>query len=349
MKVLMLAPLPPPSGGIASWTVRYKEYCKDSKITLEIVNIAMIGDRCSTETNKRNYIDELKRTNRILRDLKLKLKEFNPDIIHINTSCSKFGVIRDALCAHYSKKYAPIIIHCRCNIEDQLSGRFAYKAFSYLIKKSKKVIVLNQFSKRFVDRICSDKGIFIPNFANENMLAEKHEIREEIKILITVGHVEYTKGLKELIDAANAMPNYSFLLVGAVCEDLSKVEIPKNMMLTGKVDIDKVKEYLDEADVFLFPSKTEGFSNALLEAMARGLPIIASNVGANEDMLENKGGKIIENCDVISISNALTTMREYACRKKMSEWNISKVKNEYLVDSVMQKYYNLYKDISGDE
>ena len=345
MKVLMIAPLPPPSGGIASWTVRYKDYCKDSNLSLEIVNTAMIGNRSTTETNKRNYFDEILRTRKIFRDLKTKLKSFKPEVIHFNTSCSKFGVIRDALCIRYSKKIVPIITHCRCNIEDQLHGRISLWAFRYIIKSSKKVIVLNEDSKKYVDSLCLNKSVFIPNFVNEKMLTQDHNINESIKTIVTVGHVEYTKGLNELICAANALPLYSFVLVGAICEDLSKVEIPDNMNLTGRVDIEAVKKYLDAADVFLFPSKTEGFSNALLEAMARGLPVIASDVGANKAMIEDKGGVIIENCDVHSIKKAISIIATQASRRKASEWNINKVKEEYMIDNVMNKYINLYKEV----
>ena len=56
----------------------------------------------------------------------------------------------------------------------------------------------------------------------------------------------------------------------------------------------KLQKYLDKADVFLFPSYTEGFSISLTEAMASGLPCIASDVGANQDMLENHGGILIK-------------------------------------------------------
>ena len=67
MKVALLAPLPPPSGGIASWTVRYKDYC-DQKgiISLQIVNNAMIGDRATVESKRVRLADEFKRTIRII-------------------------------------------------------------------------------------------------------------------------------------------------------------------------------------------------------------------------------------------------------------------------------------------
>lgn len=49
---------------------------------------------------------------------------------------------------------------------------------------------------------------------------------------------------------------------------------------------ERVKNLLDQAGVFVFPSHSEGFVNALLEATARGVPIITTPVRANADMIE---------------------------------------------------------------
>jgi hypothetical protein len=65
--------LPPPSGGIATWTIRYKEYCTKSDVELNIVNISMIGKRASKETTKKNFLDEIHRSIRIITDLKREL------------------------------------------------------------------------------------------------------------------------------------------------------------------------------------------------------------------------------------------------------------------------------------
>ena len=326
MNVLMLAPLPPPSGGIASWTVRYKEYCEINNISLRIVNLAVQGARASQETMHRNLWIELKRTIHIIRNLKKELKKSLPHVVHVNTSCSPLGVIRDALCIYVIHRKAPIVLHCRCNIEDQLGlnsiSRFLFK---YMVKKSDKVIVLNDFSKKYVDDIKTNKSVFIPNFVNEKKIDENHFIREDIKRVVYVGHVEKDKGFFQILDVAKLFPDISFKLVGAVREDVSNITIPSNVFLEGRVSMDTVQSYLRESDIFLFPSVTEGFSNALLEAMAMGIPAIATDVGANRQMIENQGGIIISENTSDAISNAIKKMRAYGVRKKMSNWNVTKV------------------------
>jgi glycosyltransferase involved in cell wall biosynthesis len=104
----------------------------------------------------------------------------------------------------------------------------------------------------------------------------------------------------------------------------------------------EVKELLIESDVFLFPSYTEGFANAMLEAMASGLPIITTPVGANVDMIESMGGVIVEVGNSNSVIEAIDNINNSSVRSKMSEWNLNKVNNEYTIEKVMNKLISLY-------
>ena len=115
--------------------------------------------------------------------------------------------------------------------------------------------------------------------------------------------------------------------------------------MTGNLDAGAVREQLDMADVFLFPSYTEGFSNSLAEAMARGLPVITTKVGANVDMLENQGGVYVPVGNAEAIVEAINYLETPKIRREMSKWNIEKVKSSYCIESVMQRLVELYEDV----
>lgn len=347
MEILMLAPLPPPSGGIASWTVRYQEYCKKNKISLRIVNIAMQGERATKEVMKRSIKTELQRTTSIIRELKKEIKWKKPDIIHLNTSCSPLGVLRDALCVFAIHKQAPFVLHCRCNIEDQLgSGILSRIAFEYMVKRSSKVIVLNKFSKKYVDSIIEGISIYVPNFASERIVAIDHIINDEIKNIIYVGHVERAKGIVQIAEVARLLPDISFTLLGAIRENIAEIDLPDNVSVLGRVPAEEVQGHLYRADIFLFPSLSEGFSNAVLEAMAMGLPIIASDVGANSEMIEDKGGIIVKENTGQKLYEAIVSISDPSIRKSMSLWNINKVHDQYMIDRVMDMYMRIYESIT---
>jgi len=345
LKILLVSPLPPPAGGISSWTEQYIDWAKKNNLSVVIVNQAVIGKRAENITKKTRISDEIKRTKFIIKELRMKINQFKPQIIHLNTSCGKLGIIRDFLCAQIAKKSdAKLIVHYHCNIKDQVDSSIVSRFFlRQLANIADLNLVLNNSSKQYLFQKTNRDSILIPNFIHETFVLDKsRNIRKEIKIVSFVGHVQRTKGVLEIIDVAKKLPDIIFKIAGPVANEIVQIEKPKNTIFLGPITKQKVKKLLMESDVFLFPSHTEGFSNALLEAMAMGLPIITTPVGANVDMIESKGGVIVNVGDSNSIMEAIDNIKDSMIRAKMSEWNLNKVKNEYTTEKIMNKLITLY-------
>jgi glycosyltransferase involved in cell wall biosynthesis len=151
-----------------------------------------------------------------------------------------------------------------------------------------------------------------------------------------------TKGLFEMVEVANRMPHISFLMAGMPNLENLNLEPPKNMKFLGNIDFTMLKGVLDSSDLFMFPTYSEGFSLALLEAMARGLPIVTTNVGANSDMIEKSGGLLVPTSDVEALCHALLQLENPELRSSMSIWNIAKVKNNYTAHQIIKKIRDLY-------
>ena len=96
------------------------------------------------------------------------------------------------------------------------------------------------------------------------------------------------------------------------------LKFPKNIFLNGLTK--NIEKCLNEADLFVFPSLYEGFPNALLEAMASGLPCIASDCSGNNDIIEhNLSGKLFKIKDIDALSNLiLELLGDYKKRKYFS-------------------------------
>ena len=103
-----------------------------------------------------------------------------------------------------------------------------------------------------------------------------------------------------------------------------------------------IKELLNIADIFAFPSIREGLSVSLMEAMAAGLPCVVSNIRGNVDLIDGKGGILCAPNDIQEFTNALNELCENnALRRKMGEYNLSKIKNfdKNIVNEKMKEIY----------
>ena len=347
MRVLLVSAVPPPEGGIATWTQKYLSYCKKNNVMVELVNTALQGKRGKKINADRNFNDEIKRTLYILYNTRKKLKEFSPDVMHLNSSCSAFGIIRDFLCAQIAKHYhVPLVLHCHCNIEDQVQHGYAVYFLKRMIDVSSSVIVLNNKSYEYIRRLKDCNVQVVPNFIETKRKDSKHPIRENITNVVFVGHVQRTKGCFEIMEVAKQLSAIKFTLVGPISDEITKCDIPSNVTLTGALPSDQVQNYLEYADLFLFLSYTEGFSLALTEAMECGLPCIATDVGSNRDMLENYGGIIVEDRSTETILSAISILQNPEIRESMSQWNMNKVRQSYSMDKVMSQLFQIYKKVS---
>ena len=112
-------------------------------------------------------------------------------------------------------------------------------------------------------------------------------------ILLFTGRLTAVKALSNLVQALKqvigVLPNVQLLLVGDGEErkplEMLAADLDIESHLTFLERRDSVQPYLNAADIFILPSHGEGISNSLLEAMASGLPCIATNVGGSVDAL----------------------------------------------------------------
>lgn len=349
MKILLISPkMNKPNGGIAVWTEQYIQGCKEKTLDFEIVNTSTVGVRSVDGNAKRNFTDELVRTKRIFKDLKACLKKKEFDIVHLNTSCGTFGIIRDYLIAKKIKRKMPnakIISHFHCDIPFQINNAISKKFLKKLVKISDELLVLCSNSKQYLANEFGVDSKKVPNFIDESSILKGEKIiSKDLKKVFFTGRVSKAKGAFEIYSLARKYPELEFDLAGAVEEEIRILDKPNNVNLLGGLPHEEILSRLDSADMFLFPSYSEGFSIALLEAMARGVPSIATDVGANKDMIESDGGVIVslENLDN-ELCLALDKMKSYECRVEMSKWCLNKVK-KYTINEVVQSFIDIYRE-----
>lgn len=345
LKILLISPLPPPAGGIATWTKLFSNSEIAQKNNVDIVNTAIKGKRVN-KLGKKNILDELKRFASIYFSLKNELKN-DYDIVHINSSCSTLGMIRDYMCLQKAKKSkSKVIIHFHCDTSYMVKGKFSEFIFRKICNKVDQIFCLNRPSEHHIKRISNKTGIKIPNFIDiRNVNFSKNEVSERIENIIFVGHVIKSKGCIDFISVAKQMPSINFKLIGKESEEFQSIEKPRNIQCYGEISKEEVINEMVLADLLLFPTYTEGFPNVILEAMVSGLPIISTPVGAIPEIIEDKGGKIIEVGNIEGFIKAIEELQEPMIRGEMSIWNKEKVKKTYELELVMKQIFKEYSNI----
>ncbi len=202
--------------------------------------------------------------------------------------------------------------------------RVAYRLLGPLAHK---VLTVSNQVRQYVistDRMSRDKVATIyngietaprPNDAAIAALRERLAIPVPGGRLITaVGNVRKVKGFDVLIRAASRIcaqnPQVTFIVVGDVSEPEHYQELLRMVRDSGLSEKFRfigpesdVFPFLFASDIFVLPSRSEGFSNALLEAMAAGLPCIATRVGGNPEAVhDGKTGILVvpEDADMLA-------------------------------------------------
>jgi glycosyltransferase involved in cell wall biosynthesis len=119
------------------------------------------------------------------------------------------------------------------------------------------------------------------------------------ELLVTaVGNIRRVKGHDVFIKAAASIvphfPNVSFSIAGDVLEPDYFAELQalvRDLNLSDRFHfaggVTDMRQHLSAADIFVLPSRSEGFSNAIIEAMAASLPVVATNVGGNSEAVKD--------------------------------------------------------------
>jgi glycosyltransferase involved in cell wall biosynthesis len=105
-----------------------------------------------------------------------------------------------------------------------------------------------------------------------------------------------------------------------------------------------VPHVLRTFDVFVLPSLAEGISNTILEAMATGLPVIATNVGGNAELIENgRTGILVAPEDVEALATAMLRYADAAAARAPGAAGRERVERFYGLDAMVASYCALYE------
>lgn len=147
---------------------------------------------------------------------------------------------------------------------------------------------------------------------DKEMCRKKMGLSKEAFIIICVGQFIERKGQRRILAALDILKNDNIktVFIGKGDDVLEH----NSIVFKGIVQNSLIPEYLNAADIFVLPTLKEGCCNAIIEALACGLPVISSDRTFNYDVLNSKNSILVDPCDVNAIANAIKVL--YDNKKK---------------------------------
>ncbi len=296
---------------------------------------------------------------RLLLRMAKHFREVRPDIVHTrNVEAFYYGVIAAKLAG------VPCVVHSEHGrtFDDSRARFWVQRALSRLSDAT--FCVSSQLKADLVRHV----GIpgtqirVLPNGVDTRSFsgAAREQAREALgvgaeEILIgSVGRLVPVKNYGLLLEAVSALPldRLRLVLVGdgperGALESLARARgLASRTLFTGHRN--EVAELLAALDLFVLPSLSEGMSNTLLEAMASGVPVVASDVGGNTEIIQNGVSGLLFPCgDAQILSAQLGEMLDQPARRlQFAAAAQARVRSDFSLEAMASRYEALYDSLA---
>jgi glycosyltransferase involved in cell wall biosynthesis len=217
------------------------------------------------------------------------------------------------------------------------------------------------------DRVSPDKVITIPNgveldtipeFRDKSYVRAALGLEDASHVIIDVGTIKPVKGFDDLIRAAALVcrkyPKALFVIVGRIVADgyigelqslIESLGLTKNIRFPGHFE--NVFPWLQASDVFCHVSRSDGLSNAVLEAMACGLPCVVSRVGGNPEVVaDGRSGYVVPaERPEAAADRILSLLGNPDLAWRMGERSRQIIEENYTSEVMVRRMVELYDDL----
>jgi sugar transferase (PEP-CTERM/EpsH1 system associated) len=216
-----------------------------------------------------------------------------------------------------------------------------------------------------VVHICNGVDIhrFYPRTGARRPIGPEGFVREETLVIGTVGRMETVKDQVTLVRAfihliqsdLKARENFRLVMIG---DGPLRDESLKLLRAAGAETVawlpgerTDIPELMRAMDIFLLPSIAEGISNTILEAMATGLPVVATAVGGNGELVEKgRTGSLVPASDPLAMATAIQVyVHDRAQLRQHGEAARDRVEKCFTMNGMIRAYLQLYDEVLTDE
>ncbi|PJN89261.1 glycosyltransferase family 4 protein [Bacillus sp. mrc49] len=283
------------------------------------------------------------------------LKSIKPDLVHCHSSkAGAIGRIASFLLGIKDVFYTPhgyFFLNENMNNTKKYTFIWIEKVLSFLSKKIIHVSFSEEKKALDYNVVKKEKSIVIYNGINAISFSKKLDDNPK-KVIGTIARMDAQKNPQKFIDIAEEMcyvdDNVEFWYIGSgeYFESINKKI--KSQGLENRIRLLGFKpnatEFLSNFDVFLSTSLYEGMPYALIESMSVGIPVVASNVTGNSEIVINgyNGFTFELNDRKEAVDKINRLINDESLRKETSEHSVSEYKKKYSLESMIYQYEELY-------
>jgi glycosyltransferase involved in cell wall biosynthesis len=196
----------------------------------------------------------------------------------------------------------------------------------------------------------SERTVVIPNAVDAARAPRSSATRRERPLIIAVGRLKAPKDFLTLVRALGTLPPDSFEAVivgegpdrGRLEAEIEALGLEQHVRLAGERR--DVPDLLAAADVFVLPSASEGMPVSVLEAMAAGLPVVASRVGGMpEQVSDGETGLLVEPGHIGELAAAVSRLiRDGELRRRLGTAGRARAEQEFDLEPFRRAHVELY-------
>ena len=314
----------------------------------EVIVIAGAGDGKMWDllapAVKREHVPSLQRTLSPLKELETIVafrrlyKKYQPDVIHLHSS--KAGILGRVA---FPKDKIVYTVHGFDSI------RIAYRKFlpleRSLQRRCRAIVGVSRYDERNLraEGITNHVSAIYNGIPRPQHLSEdpfRHISGYEAKVLC-IARLSPQKKVDMFLDVAGLLPQYAFIWIGNQHE--VTLECPSNVYFMG--NLPNAGSYNEYADVFMLPSNYEGLPIVIIEALACGRPVVASDVGGISELLDGKNGFAVPNDARQMAEKIRFILSDKERYREMADEAYRTYTRSFTVDKMVDGYVKLYINV----
>lgn len=236
-------------------------------------------------------------------------------------------------------------------------GRLLYAAF----RGASRFVATSKAIRRRLEQagVAAEAIVDIPNGVDLQRFAARHDrpgrrrglgLAPDAPLVVFVGIVDLRKGVDVLLPAWRSVrariPDAGLLLVGPVSDPALQAAVGAAVRdgVSAVGSVDDVRPYLEAADAFVLPSRQEGLPNAVLEAMASGLPVVACDAeGALAGVItDGVDGRVVPHTPEAVADAIVEILRDPRRAADMGDRARQKIERDFDIDRIADRFRDLY-------